>query len=44
MKRYLLICNFYFDLVILTLLLLSLGYAEGGGYDHGRAHRSYSRR
>jgi hypothetical protein len=44
MKRYLLICNFYFDQVIHTLLLLSLDYAKGGGYDQGRALRNYSRR
>jgi hypothetical protein len=28
-KRYLLACDFCFDLVVLTLLLLSLGHAEG---------------
>jgi hypothetical protein len=31
MKRCLFICNFHFDMVILILLLLSLGYAEGKG-------------
>jgi hypothetical protein len=28
MRRYLLICSFYFDLVILTFLFLSLGYVK----------------
>jgi hypothetical protein len=30
-KRCLFICDFHFDLVILILLLLFLGYAEGKG-------------
>jgi hypothetical protein len=42
MKRYLFICNFGFDLVILTLLFLSLGYTKGGGDDRGHAHQNYS--
>jgi hypothetical protein len=29
MKRYLLVCDFCFDLVVLSLLLLSLGPADG---------------
>jgi hypothetical protein len=36
-KRYLFIYNFCFDSVILTLLLLSLGYARKGRDDQGRA-------
>jgi hypothetical protein len=38
MKRYLLACDFRFDLVVFTLLLLSLGHAEGKRGNRGYAH------
>jgi hypothetical protein len=43
-KRYLLIFNLFFDLVILTLLLLSFRLAKGKRGNQGYAHQNYSRR
>jgi hypothetical protein len=44
MKMYLVVYDFCFDLMVLTLLLLSfLGHAEGKRGNRGYARRSYSR-